>query len=317
MTENTADRALAIGEVARLTGVPVRTIRFYCEEGVLEYRRSTGGHRKFDPAAVERLSLLRRLRGLGLSLPAVTDVLTGRRSVADAVAAERALVDVELAALSWRRASLRAVEDANPAERSAHLDLLAVVQDGHAVYEALMTWHRHLVGPLPREMGEALAAVIVPAPPADPTPAQVVAYAEMASLISDRSLARQIRTAPLNKDLVAEERAALLVRVREACDLAAPLLLAGRQPRLGRAVDHFVEAYADARRVPDSPVFRRDLVIGSAAFRQPRVRRYWDLVTEVSGDRAPIGAAHAWLLDALEGAVGSSPSGLRRSVGSV
>ena len=275
MTENTADRALAIGELARLTGVPVRTIRFYCDEGVLEYRRSASGHRKFDPAAVERLSLLRRLRGLGLGLPAVTDVLTGRRSVADAVAAERASVDVELAGLSWRRASLRAVEEASPAERSAHLDLLATVQDGHAVYDALMTWQRHLAGPLPREMGDALAAMSVPTPPADPTPTQVVAYAEMASLMADRSLTRQIRTAPLNQDLVGEERAALLVRVGEACELAARLLLAGRPPRPGRAVDHFVEAYADARRVPDSPRFRRKLVMGAAALRQPRVRRYW------------------------------------------
>lgn len=49
---------------------------------------------------VERLGLVRRLRGLGLSLPAITDVLTSRRSVAEAVAFERAALDVELAALA-------------------------------------------------------------------------------------------------------------------------------------------------------------------------------------------------------------------------
>lgn len=105
VTEDTeGGAALGIGDLARLTGVPVRTIRFYCDTGILEPRRSAGGHRRFGPSAVDRLGLVRRLRRLGLGLPAIADVLTGERSVAEAVAAERAALDVELAALAWRRA---------------------------------------------------------------------------------------------------------------------------------------------------------------------------------------------------------------------
>ncbi|MGH3589360.1 MAG: MerR family transcriptional regulator, partial [Pseudonocardia sp.] len=91
--------ALGIGDLAALTGVPVRTIRFYCDEGILPSRRSAGGHRRFARSAVERLDLVRRLRGLGLGLPAITTVLTGERSIADAVAAERAALDREVATL--------------------------------------------------------------------------------------------------------------------------------------------------------------------------------------------------------------------------
>ncbi len=75
---------LGIGELARRTGVPVRTIRFYCDEGVLEPVRTAGGHRRFDGAAIDRLTLVRRLRGLGLGLRPITDVLAGRCSLDEA-----------------------------------------------------------------------------------------------------------------------------------------------------------------------------------------------------------------------------------------
>ncbi|NEA25565.1 MerR family transcriptional regulator, partial [Actinomadura bangladeshensis] len=71
--------------MAALTGVSVRTIRFYCDEGVLEPGRSAGGHRRFDRSAVDRLRLVRRLRALGLGLPAIAAVLTGECALAEAV----------------------------------------------------------------------------------------------------------------------------------------------------------------------------------------------------------------------------------------
>src|SRR5438874_1624688 len=89
-------------------------------------RRARSGS---GPEAVDQVTLVRRLRGLGLGLPAITDVLGGQRSVSEAVRAARAELDVELAAMAWRRASLVAVEQAAPAERAARLDLLAAAED--------------------------------------------------------------------------------------------------------------------------------------------------------------------------------------------
>ncbi|WP_255143940.1 MerR family DNA-binding transcriptional regulator, partial [Synechococcus sp. EJ6-Ellesmere] len=41
--------SLRIGEVARRTGLPVKTIRYYCDEGLLQPKdRSAGGYRLFD-----------------------------------------------------------------------------------------------------------------------------------------------------------------------------------------------------------------------------------------------------------------------------
>lgn len=65
-----------IGELARATGLTVRTIRFWSDEGALPpVARSAGGYRLYDAASVARLELIRTLRELGLGLDAVHKVL--------------------------------------------------------------------------------------------------------------------------------------------------------------------------------------------------------------------------------------------------
>ncbi|WP_207400701.1 MerR family transcriptional regulator [Actinomadura roseirufa] len=300
VTDGTPDAALGIGDLAGLTGVPVRTIRFYCDEGILEPGRSAGGHRRFDRSAVDRLRLVRRLRGLGLGLPAIAAVLTGDRSLGEAVAAQRAALDVELAALSWRRASLRAVEDAGPAERAARLELLAVAEDGAAARDALAAfWRRLVLVPAPADLALTFVSMGVPEPPADPTPEQVLAYAEMVALVGDRTLTRRLLArGRANVEEVREEKT-LLTGLGEAIVMALPRVLAGEEPGPGEPLDRFVEAHAVVRGRRDTPGFRRALLPRVVADGDPRLRRYWDLFGVVTGERVTGGAAHIWLVDAL------------------
>ncbi|MFF2043612.1 MerR family transcriptional regulator [Kitasatospora sp. NPDC058170] len=304
------DETFGIGELARLTGVPVRTIRFYCDEGIVDSVRSTGGHRRFDPAAVERLGLVRRLRGLGLGLPSIRHVLDGERSVAEAVAVERAALDVRIADLSWRRASLRAVEEAGPADRAGRLELLAAVENGGAARDALIDfWRRTLPAPVPGAVLTAFVAMAVPEPPADPTPPQVVAFAELFALAGDRALTRILLSmARADAELVAD-RTALMNGIGEACALARPLVRAGEPPRAGPELDRFVAAHAAVRGGGDTPRFRGRLLAHVAADRDPRMRRYWRLVAEAGGDASALGLAHLWLTDALERSVGGVGAG--------
>ncbi|GAA3870174.1 MerR family transcriptional regulator [Saccharothrix violaceirubra] len=297
---------LGIGDLARLTGVPVRTIRFYCDEGVLESVRSVGGHRRFGRDTVERLDLVRRLRRLGLGLPAITSVITGRLGLADAVAAERVAVDEELAALAWRRAALRAVEEATPVDRAARLDLLAAAQDGRAAHGALTAfWHRHLTGPVPGETLSMFLDVTAPPPPADPTAAQVVAYAELVAMVADRSpLYRLLEDARGHfHDIL--DQAALQEGVGAACLEALPLVAAGVPPGRGPALDAFVAAHAAVRGRRDSRVFRSGLLASMAVDRGPRMRRYWSRVRVVTGGTVTLGETHAWLQDSLASSVGA------------
>ncbi|WP_216858361.1 MerR family transcriptional regulator [Actinomadura verrucosospora] len=304
VTGATGAESLGIGDLAALTGVPVRTIRFYCDEGILEPARSAGGHRRFDAAAADRLRLVRRLRGLGLGLPAIAAVLAGERSLGEAVAAERAALEAEMSALAWRRAALTAVESAAPDERAARLDLLAAAEDGRAARGVLAEfWLRRIMAPLPDDRVEAFLEMVVPPPPADPSPAQVVAYAEMVVLTGDRSLNRRLlEQARSNVRAVGDEES-LLAGMGEAMELAAPLVLAGAAPGPGAALDRFVDAHATGRSARDTPEFRRVILRDSEVERDARVARYWDLFHVVTGEPATLGALHFWLLDALERSV--------------
>jgi hypothetical protein len=152
-------------------------------------------------------------------------------------------------------------------------------------------------------MFAGFVAMAVPEPPADPTPRQVVAYAELAALAGDRSLTRRLlERARVNAELIADEDE-LMTGLGEACALAGALVLAGEPPREGPELDRFVAAHACVRGSDDTPGFRRRLLADVAADREPWMRRYWRLVTEVSGETVTLGSTHLWLTDSLEQSV--------------
>jgi DNA-binding transcriptional MerR regulator len=67
--------------VAARSGVPVKTIRFYCDQGLLQpSARSEGRYRLFDASVYGELALIRTLRALDIPLPTITAVLEARRS---------------------------------------------------------------------------------------------------------------------------------------------------------------------------------------------------------------------------------------------
>jgi MerR family transcriptional regulator, copper efflux regulator len=64
------ERPLTVGQLARATGVPAKTIRFYEQVGVLPVaERSASRYRQYSWRDVDRLVFVRRARALGLSLP--------------------------------------------------------------------------------------------------------------------------------------------------------------------------------------------------------------------------------------------------------
>ncbi len=72
---------LKIGEVARRSGLTVKTIRFYCDEGLIQpISRSGGGYRLFADGVFAELTLIRTLRAMEIPLPDVRRILEARRS---------------------------------------------------------------------------------------------------------------------------------------------------------------------------------------------------------------------------------------------
>src|SRR5262249_26507293 len=69
-------RALAIGDLARETGVKVPTIRYYESVDLLPAPpRSVGNRRQYDDAAVRRLKFVRHARELGFEIDAIRELL--------------------------------------------------------------------------------------------------------------------------------------------------------------------------------------------------------------------------------------------------
>jgi DNA-binding transcriptional MerR regulator len=69
-----------IGELARRTGVSVRTLHHYDAIGLLRpSQRSESGHRLYDGEDVGRLQQIRSLRALGLSLEEIRELLGSKR----------------------------------------------------------------------------------------------------------------------------------------------------------------------------------------------------------------------------------------------
>lgn len=69
-------RLLSTGDMARLSGNTLRTVRFYEEEGILRpIQRATSGHRYFEPTELQRLLLISDLRSSGMSLGDIKSIL--------------------------------------------------------------------------------------------------------------------------------------------------------------------------------------------------------------------------------------------------
>jgi MerR family copper efflux transcriptional regulator len=101
---------LTISQVARLTGINAKAIRYYESIGLLPRpRRGENQYRQYSMADVNRLTLLRRIRLLGVPLSAAKSLLIGASdATCNAVQQEVArLIDQRLVAIDQEIAELR------------------------------------------------------------------------------------------------------------------------------------------------------------------------------------------------------------------
>ncbi|WP_069114118.1 MerR family transcriptional regulator [Jiangella alba] len=193
---NDDDAFLSIGDLARRTGLPVKTIRYYADIGLVPPTdRSPAGYRRYDAVALARLDLVRTLRELGVDLATVRQVLDRTLSLADMATAHAAALDAQIRLLRTRRSVLRAVaalgiddhEELDLMNRLAHLSAAErqqIIDD---------YWSSAFEGLEPDpSFVEHMRSVRVDLPD-DPTPAQVEAWVELAELVQDPSYRARVR----------------------------------------------------------------------------------------------------------------------------
>ncbi|MEU6680246.1 MerR family transcriptional regulator [Streptomyces sp. NPDC046853] len=106
---------MRIGELARRSGVGVRLLRYYEEQGLLEADRAPGRPREYPEGAVGSVQLIRRLYDAGLTGKAVAELLpcatTGAvtQGKLDRLLAERDSIAVRINELTRAKAALDGV----------------------------------------------------------------------------------------------------------------------------------------------------------------------------------------------------------------
>lgn len=103
---------MLIGELAKVTGVAARTVRFYEAKGILpEPDRSSAGYRIYDFQAVNRLKFLRRAQRAGLTLDEIRSVVALRDTGEAPCIHTRSLLEARRREVSERLRELEELRD--------------------------------------------------------------------------------------------------------------------------------------------------------------------------------------------------------------
>lgn len=283
----------SIGELARLTGLTVKAIRFYSDRGIVPPTdRDSAGHRRYDADARARLELVGTLRDLGLGLATIRRVLAGEVSLAEVAAAHAEALEVQIRTLRQRRAVLTAVakHGSSPEETRLMHQLARLTEEQRRLL--IGDFLDSVFGGL--ESHPAVAGIMrtmTPELPENATTEQVRAWVELAELTRDpgfragmRRLTEQFtadRTPGLHPDPVAA------VRMK-----VAPVL--GIDPGSAEA-DSVVEAMCATIGPAEELLARLETA------NQPQRDRYVALLGTVNGWGAsePSGPALDWAVRAL------------------
>ncbi|MFF4444749.1 MerR family transcriptional regulator [Streptomyces sp. NPDC001502] len=307
-----SDTLYSIGELSRRTGLPVKTIRFYSDKGIVPPTgRSPSGYRLYGPDALARLDLARTLRDLGLDLATVRKVLDREASVPDVAEAHANALDVQIHTLRLRRAVLRAIAGRGPTLMEMNLmHRLATLSraEQHRLVSGFIDGTFEGLDTNPEFV--SLMRSAVPELPDDPTPGQIEAWVELAGLCQDpdfraalRRTAEEQAQEPSGQDEVGALHEAIDRAMRERVDEAVSAGLLPASATGGSLADALGGLYADAYGRAGEGGLRRWLLARLHATADPHTERYWQLLATVDGrpDSPTLAPVRSWFTSAFEG----------------
>jgi len=303
------DKLYSIGDLARRTGLAVRTIRFYSDCGIVAPAgRSPAGYRLYDADAVARLGLVRTLRDLEVDLPTIRKVVNRELSLPEVAAAHAEALDAQIRILRLRRAVLTAV--ARRGSTPEEMDLM------HKLSRLSQDEREHLIGDfLDAVFGDlgaepAFAGVrrsMTPELPDDPEPEQVQAWVELAELLQEPDFRASMRR--MVEDEAAERgqhdtpvpRREIVAVARDQAALALTARVEPASPQAAPIVAAVTAHYAQILGRPDDAGLQRQLLARLEAVNDPRRQRYLTLLAVINGWPAPDSLTPVldWFIQAL------------------
>ncbi|MBW4706676.1 Cu(I)-responsive transcriptional regulator [Roseobacter sp. YSTF-M11] len=100
-----------ISDVADRTGLPVKTIRYYEDIGLISPARSANGYRSFSESDLHMLAFLGRARSLGFGIDACRSLLRLYNDKSRASADVKKLAQAHLAEIDQKLAELNQMRD--------------------------------------------------------------------------------------------------------------------------------------------------------------------------------------------------------------
>ena len=104
---------LRIGEMAKISGFSVKTIRFYCDQGLLHTARSEGRYRIFSSDSLAELEIIRALRSMDVPIGELARILEVRRAgvcncsvLKDSIASKLLSIDSRIQELQMMKSEL-------------------------------------------------------------------------------------------------------------------------------------------------------------------------------------------------------------------
>ena len=302
-------RTYSIGEAARLSGVSVRRLRFYSDQGLLPPAgRTESGYRVFTDRELVRLDLISCLRDAGLGLDAIREVLSKELSLTEALTLRLRAIEAEIAAQRRIAAALRATlrsPELTEADLRRFWTMTKLSRDERrSVVEAFYERVSDGVNIDPKWMRQMIENS-VPELPEDPTPAQCDAWIELSGMLNDPGFAASMRNnakdiwddATFDPKAWQTEGDAILVKARDA-------IARGSEPtsEAGHALAReWLETSARLTgRKPDQDF--RIWLRAKYAHHDARAARYWELVAILRG-QSPSSSPNrewAWIAAAMK-----------------
>jgi Cu(I)-responsive transcriptional regulator len=101
-----------IGDAAKAAGLPVKTVRYYADIGLVRAPdRSPAGYRRYDEVAIRKLAFVRRARDFGFSIEECRELLGLYEDRSRSSADVRAIAATHLAEIEDKQRQLAALHD--------------------------------------------------------------------------------------------------------------------------------------------------------------------------------------------------------------
>jgi DNA-binding transcriptional MerR regulator len=291
---------LSIGALARRTGVSVKALRFYSDQGLLPpAERSPSGYRLYTEAHVLRVDLIRGLRDAGVGLELIAGVLRRDTSLDDVLRLRLQAVEVHIAGLKRVASALRLAIRSGADEDQLRRVTMATRASNEDRRAMITTFYEKVAAGLPIERGwvEGMIDASTPSLPDDPTAAQLDAWLELHALLDDPTLLASRR-------LNAIDAFAPVADAARFIDAQHTALTAVGEARARGVAPTADEAGAIVERFARDLAGEGDPAATAARLRtkyDPRGARYWELVAIMRGDDPPQRFDDwRWLGEALE-----------------